>query len=535
MPSLPIIHRPSQTVLIPYDQIQGLFPDTPTIDYEGVRWAVLPHDPYTQVKLRAVDVDIPAPILHHYDWKSADRLVPFKVQRLTAALATSWQRAYILNDLGTGKTRAALWAWRYLHMVGMSKKLLVVAPLSTIRFTWAAEAAMSMPDIKVAVLHGTRKQREALLASDADIYVINHHGLRILEDDIAKRDDIDCMVIDELAVYRNNSQRSKAMRKFAQHFTWVWGMTGRPMPQSPVDVWGQCKIITPQNVPKYYTHAKTALMQQVGPYAWVQREGAKELAFSWMQPAVRFSLDDVTELPEAIYRFENIAMTDEQQFAYRHMANEFAVMVNSERIVAANAGVALGKLLQIAAGYVYSTNPDYLTLDSAPRQQRLLELIDEASDAKIIVFANWRHLIDNLSELLKKEDIEHAVIHGDVKDRERSHIFSDFQNTSKYRVLLAHPQTMAHGVTLTAAATMIWYGPVPSLDIYEQACARIRRPSQKKKQLYIHFQATGAERRIYTLLRQRAKMQNAFLDMLRDATKEGARDNDSLGHEQSGC
>ena len=110
-----------------------MWPDIQTIEYREQRYAVLPHNTRTQIQLRAAGIEAPAPILYHYDWTSADGEKPFQIQKDTAALATSYQRSYILNDMGTGKTRAALWAWRFLYKSKVARKLLVVAPLSTLR------------------------------------------------------------------------------------------------------------------------------------------------------------------------------------------------------------------------------------------------------------------------------------------------------------------------------------------------------------------------------------------------------------------
>jgi SNF2 family DNA or RNA helicase len=485
-----------------------------TIDHDNQTFAILPHTPRTQVQLRALGVESPAPILFHYDWASSDGAVPFQVQKQTASLATSHSRAYILNDMGTGKTKSSLWSWRYLHNLGAAKKLLIIAPLSTLKFVWLRELLITMPDIKVAVLHGSRARRLKLLASDADAYIINHDGVKSIVSELYARTDIDTLILDELAVYRNNSQRSKRMRDFAKRFTWVWGMTGRPMPNAPTDVWNQCKILTPNTVPKFFRHAKTQLMLQVSQFKWVPKSDAIDQALGWMQPSVRFALDDVVELPEAIHRTIDVDMTEEQARVYRKMSNEFAVLVKDKVITAANAAVAMGKLLQVGAGYVYTTNPQHVVLDSEPRQQMLLEMIEEAPH-KVIVFAPWRHLIDGLSALFtnRKEPIDHAVVHGDVNKRDQ--IFNAFQNTTQYRVLLAHPGCVHHGLTLTAATTIIWYSPTCSLDIYEQANARIRRVGQKEKQLFLHLQSSPIERKVYQMLRTKQRTQDAFLELIR--------------------
>jgi SNF2 family DNA or RNA helicase len=104
------------------------------------------------------------------------------------------------------------------------------------------------------------------------------------------------------------------------------------------------------------------------------------------------------------------------------------------------------------------------------------------------------------------------MVHGDTKDRNT--IFNDFQNSVKYRVLLAHPQCVHHGLTLTAATTIVWYSPMPSLEVYEQANARIRRVGQRHKQQFLHLQATPVERKVYQMLRTKQKLQDKFLDLV---------------------
>jgi SNF2 family DNA or RNA helicase len=522
------VSKPNKSVLVPYSMVKNLWPDADKYNHNGDTYAILPHDPRTQIRLRSVGIEIPAPILSYYDWNSGDGKTPFAIQKATAALVTSNQRSYVLSDMGTGKTRASLWAWHYLHQLGLAKKLLVVAPLSTLRFTWQHEITMLLPGVKSVVLHGDKKKRLKTLEEDFDIAIINHDGLKVIAQELYARADINFLILDELAVYRNKSNRAKLMQDFAQRFTWIVGMTGRPMPNQVTDVWGQAKILTPHKIPKYFTHAKTMLMRQIDQFTWVPKEGAVEVAYSWMQPSVRYSLDDVMELPPAIYRTIQVELTPEQEETYEELSTEYATMVENQEVSAANAAVLMGKLLQLGAGYVYTTpsTPDdtevkgqYVKIDASPREDMLLEIIDESAQ-KLIVFAPWVHLIKNLSALMsnRKDPIDHAVIYGDTTHRER--IFFDFQNSSRYKVLLAHPQVMAHGLTLTRATAIVWYSPITSLEIYEQANARIYRPSQIHKTQFLHFKASPVEGHVYSLLRRKQRVQDSFLAMLKAATKE---------------
>jgi SNF2 family DNA or RNA helicase len=514
-----IISKATRHLLLPSNgKLKTMWPQAKTLDHYGQQLMLIPHTPREQIALQAAGVDVPPPILSYYDWEGCK---PFASQKATAALCSSNRRAYVLNQFGTGKTRAVLWAWRFLNRQDCAGKCLVVAPLSTLKFTWLAEAFKAVPGVEARVLHGTPKERmKALNDPKAQIFVINHDGLarcKDLEQEIWKRKDIDTLIIDELACYRNDSIRSRRMRTFAQRFHWVWGLTGSPMPRAVTDVWGQCKIITPGTCPKSFRYARAVLMDQVDMYRWVPQERA----MGWMKPHIRVALEDVIELPEAVYQNMSVEMTDSHKAQYDRFARECALQVESHQITAANAGAQMMKLLQIAGGWVYDNLGKTVPVDSSPRKNLLVELIDEAPH-KVLVFSQWRHQIDALAALLAEEEIDHAIIHGDVGINQRTEIFEDFQSTERYRVILAHPVAMAHGITLTAASTCIWYGPTLSLETWEQANARIRRPTQQHKQLYLCIEGSPVERKVYRMLKQKQLYQDTFLEMLRQTDENEA-------------
>lgn len=463
--------------------------------------------------LKHLGIKVPHPMATYYDWAGGK---PFHIQVKTCLLMTASPRCYVLNDMGTGKTKAALWSWDYLNINKYAKKALVVAPLSTLRFVWGREIFATLPERKVVFLHGSKEQRLKLLASDADIYVINHDGVKVIFPELLARTDIDTLILDELAVYRNNSDRSKLMRKLAERFTYVWGMTGRPMPNKPTDVWAQCKIVTPPTVPKYFNQVRDLLMTKVSQYVYVPKEDAVERAFAMMQPQVRFALDDVVELPPCISRTIDVDLSPEQFDTYKKLTTLFHAMVQEKKITALNAGAAMNKLLQVALGWVYTSSPEFVRIPNQPRVDALLDLVGSAAH-KTIVFVPYRHALAGLSKIFHDKEISHAVVHGEVKDRDR--IFNLFQNTSMYDTLLCHPECVAHGLTLTAADTTIWVSPTASLDIYEQANARIRRVGQMHKQQFLHLQATPVERKLYALLQRKQKTQDQLLSMFEDATE----------------
>jgi SNF2 family DNA or RNA helicase len=292
--------------------VANMFPEAQLVTLKGNDYHLVPHHPAEAWLLRSMGYTVPAPILTHYDWPG-DRK-PFDAQRQTSGLLTMNKRAYVLNSMGTGKTKAALWAWDYLNTRGLAKKMLVIAPLSTLKFTWLREIFATLPHRKAVVLHHSSKLKriERLNDPEQDIYILNHDGAKLLHDDIMKlvKDGvIDTITIDELAVYRNSkSIRTKQMKALASGMEWVWGMTGSPMPRSPTDVWAQCQIVTPNTVPRYFSHFRDMVMAKLNEFKYVPKANAVEVAYSVMQPAVRFTIDDVQELPELAIQTRDVEL-----------------------------------------------------------------------------------------------------------------------------------------------------------------------------------------------------------------------------------
>lgn len=501
----------------PSGDLKTLFPAAKTVTVEGNRQLMLiDHDTVTTHLLRAKGFDVPAPVLTQYDWAGGK---PFEAQRKTVSMMTMNQRAYVLNGMGTGKTKSALWAWHFLHGVKQAGKLLVVAPLSTLNFTWAREVFQTLPGVKVSIVYGDKNKRAKRLAdTTADIYVINHDGLRLIADDLDKRPDIDAVVFDELAVYRNaTAARTKVAIKVAKRMKWVWGMTGSPTPNAPTDAYGQCLVVTPNTVPKYFNRFRDEVMVKITAFKYLPKKDAAQRVFEVMQPAVRFTLDDVVELPDLIERTIDVDMGPKQARVYKEMKEKALAMVEANEISAMNAGAVLGKLLQISTGYVYTRDRKIVALDNGERMTALLDAVN-STDRKVLVFVPFVHALQAIKDRLTAEGYDTRAVSGATPKSERDDIFRLFQATSSVRVIVAHPQCMSHGLTLTAADTIIWFSPLPNLEVFEQANARIRRVGQKNKQQVLMLQSTPAERQVYAKLLAKQKVQNHLLDMFAEAS-----------------
>lgn len=513
------ISHTHKMLLLAFNQdILGLFPHAKTIQFNGENFIVLPHGNDEARLLRNVGISVPAPITEYYGWPGPYK--PFDVQIRTSAMLTMNARAFVLNQMGTGKTSSALWAWDYLRRNNLTKKLLVVCPLSTVRFVWAREAMKLFHNIKIAVLDGTKERRLRELKSDADIYIINHDGIKVISKELALRGDLDCVVVDEVSAYRNaNADRSKVLLKLTQARRWVWGMTGSPTPTSPTDAYGLAKLITPITAPRSFSHFRGQTMVQVNAFKWLPRSDAAEVVSKVLQPSVCFTLEDAVELPQMIEQTLDVEQGVRQTKVFKGMAEHMAVLLKEGQLTAANGGVCLSKLLQVSCGYVYTDSGKVATLDNKERLQLMLETID-GSRGKVIVFAPFIHAVNGISAFLAHEGLDFRVITGSTSSSERDEIFRLFQQTDHIDVIVAHPQCMAHGITLTAADTIIWFSPTTSLEIYEQANARIRRAGQTRKQQIFMLQGTSAERRVYSRLRQKRDVQTSILDLIQGLGEE---------------
>lgn len=216
-----------------------------------------------------------------------------------------------------------------------------------------------------------------------------------------------------------------------------------------------------------------------------------------------------------VYVKREVELTRQQKKYYEQLRKKLVMQITGEQITAINAAVAMSKLLQISAGAVYTDDSDVLEFDISHRYKVLREVIDESSQ-KILIFVPFKHVIDILTEKLCKDGITTEVIRGDVPATSRTQIFKMFQETSDPRVLVIQPQAAAHGVTLTAANTVVWWGPTSSLETYSQANARVHRSGQKHKSTVVQLHGSPVEKRVYTLLDNRIDVHTKIIDLYKE-------------------
>jgi SNF2 family DNA or RNA helicase len=466
-------------------------------------------------------IDAPSPILYYYRWpRDKTRYkAPFSHQLETAEFVTKNPHCYVLNDIGTSKTASVLWAYDYLLEAGVARHVLVAAPLSTLERVWGDTLFVHFPHRTFRVLHGSAERRRRLLAEPADFYIINHDGLGVIQKELAARPDIDALIIDELAVYRNKqTAKWKALDRLiyptkGTPIPWVCGMTGAPMPNSPEDPYAQCVLVTPTTVPKFFTMWRNLVMEHQSLYTWTPRPEATDIVYKAMRPAIRFKRSECVDLPPCTFQTRDVELSADQKKHYKDVSRELYTEIEGAKITALNAGIALSKLLQIAGGTVYDTSGAPHEIDTGSRLETLMEIVDEAG-GKLLVFVPFTAMTSMIARELSKH-WETAIITGDTPVKERNEVFSRFEDVrSPLEIIVAHPGTMAHGLTLVAASTIVWWTAIDSNDTYSQACGRITRPGQKYTACIINLAGSAVERKMYRRLIERQNSQGLLLSMV---------------------
>lgn len=464
--------------------------------------------------LRNLNVkDVPSPILGMYDWPG--RYKPFDHQKTTASFLTMNPRAFCFNEQGTGKTASAIWAADFLIKQGKINRVLIICPLSIMDSAWRNDLFSFAMHRTVDIAHGAKKKRQEIIGSDTEFVIINYDGVEIVKDDIANGG-FDLIIVDEATHYKNaQSKRWKVLASIMTGDTWLWMMTGTPAAQSPVDAYGLAKLVNPKEVPRFFGAFRELVMHKVTQFKWAPKPNATEIVYNALQPAIRFTKEQCLDLPEMTYVKREVELTAQQKKFYEILRKQMMTTAGGEQITAANAAVNMNKLLQISCGAVYSDTGETVEFDVKNRYKVLREVIDESSQ-KVLIFVPFKHVIGILKEKLDKEGITNAVINGDVSANKRTAIFKEFQDTNDPRVLIIQPQAAAHGVTLTAANTIVWWGPTSSLETYAQANARVHRSGQKHPCTVVQLQGSPVEKRIYKMLDDRINVHTKMIDLYQD-------------------
>jgi SNF2 family DNA or RNA helicase len=424
------------------------------------------------------------------------------------------------SDPGTGKTRAYL-EWFREHREEGGGKGLVLCPKSIMRAAWLNDAARWTPELRVSI--ATAENRREGLHADADLVIVNHDAVRsMVKDPTLLPKGFDSFNIDESGAYKSpTSMRSKAARKLLDRFEFRTAMNGTPAPNGPLDLFFQMLLVDKgerlgENF--YAFRARTCSPEKVAPHLphinWMPKPGIMEALADLIEDVtIRYALTDVIDMPDRVVQTLNFVPSAKHLKAYEELRKyQLTVTDTGETVNAIHAAALRTKLLQCMSGAAYNEDHDVITFDSA-RYELIGDLV-EARAATLVGF-QYRHTRDALVAEFKKRKIKYGVIDGSVPSMdERTEIVRRFEH-GDLQVVLAHPQSAGHGLTLVRASTVIWASPTDRSDLWTQFNARIFRAGQKKRTEVIRICAAGTvEEKAYDQLTRKVSNEEALLELL---------------------
>jgi SNF2 family DNA or RNA helicase len=452
--------------------------------------------------------------LSEYEWPRPHGLEPFDHQKVTSEFLISNRKAFCFNEQGTGKTASVIWAVDYLMSVRAVRRVLVICPLSIMRAAWQNDLFKFAIHRTVAVAHGSAAKRKEIINSGAEFVVINFDGVAVVKKELLAGG-FDLIVVDEASAYKNaQTDRWKALRDLNKVIKGLWMLTGTPAAQSPADAYGLAKLINPTAVSPFFGQFRDTVMNKVSMYRWLPKPNAQATVHKILQPAIRFEKAQCLDLPPVTFIDRDAPLSAQQQKFYNILRKQMLIEAAGEEITAVNAAVKVSKLLQISCGSVYTDAHEVVEFDVSNRLNVVQEIIDETSN-KVLVFVPFTHTIDLLKKHLENQHITCEVINGSVSLNQRSDIVKSFQERLDPKVLIIQPQAASHGLTLTAADTIIWYAPCTSVETYLQANARIDRPGQKNNMTIVHISGSPVEAKVYSLLRNNIGNHQKIIDLYR--------------------
>lgn len=463
--------------------------------------------------------DVPSPITRRYSWPG--KFKPMSHQVETSSFFTFYRKGFCFNEPGTGKTLAALWAADYLMKRGEVRRCLILCPLSIMHSAWLNDLNNSVIHRSAIVAHHAQASRRIeMIQQDYEFVICNYDGLNLIAQEINNDGRFDLIIVDEANAYKTvTTKRWKTLKSVMRPDTLLWMMTGTPASQSPLDAYGLAKLVNPDGVPKFFTAWRDLVMNKISVFKWAPKPNAAELVHSALQPAIRFTKEQCLDLPPVVTTVREVPLTPQQKKYYDMLKDRMLIQAAGETITAVNAAAGVSKLLQISCGAAYTDDKEVVEFDAAPRLGVLEEILEE-TDRKVLIFAMFRSTIDSIHSHLLKKGIAAEVIHGGVPAGKRGDIINRFQTQPDPRVLVMQPQATAHGITLTAANTVVFYGPLMSVEQYVQCIARADRKGQDAdKVTVVHIQGSPIEKRMFKALEGKVSDNSLLTDMFETEIK----------------
>lgn len=455
---------------------------------------------------------------------------PWPHQQKTRSFLEPRPRAYDNSDPGTGKTRSQV---EHYAERKNRRRCLVLCPKTLMVAAWGADIEKFAPRLTTSYAYA--QTREDAFKIGTDIVVMNHDGVKAFFDKgrpdkemLKFLKDFDHLIIDEYTAFKHaNSQRSKAIKFLRTYFANRYMMSGTPNPNSVMELWHPTFVLDDgKRLGTSYFKLRNAVQTptQIGPRAehvrWDDKPGAAQAINELLADiTIRHVFEEVmSHVPANHKDYKDFSLTKRAQTLYDKMENECILALKDTSVTAVHAASLRTKLLQIASGAVYDSAGEgsYQVLDSQ-RYELIADLVEEREHS--ITFFNWKHQRDLLIKEFEKRGFTFALIDGSTPTHERDDIVEAYQ-AGKFRTLLLHPRTGAHGLTLTRGTTTIISSPIYEADLLKQAIHRVYRGDQRQVTNTILVRAKGTvEDLVYERLNAKHEAMVDLLQMMAERHK----------------
>lgn len=442
--------------------------------------------------------------------------IPYKApplglfQHIGVNLLVHCERVPLFAEPGVGKTYMVLTSTQEQFRRGLINpgKVLVCAKLLTIEAGWMrdCEKFTHMKASMVWAKPGKNRKEKLLekLNEPADIYIINHDGVRVLEEELAAKR-FEKVVVDESTILKGyKGDRSgggafaKALFAVSEHAKWRVIMSGTPSPNGPEDLWGQMLFLDPYGtlLERTVHDFRRTFMDQIfygdpknknTPSSWTPRHGAvDEVSRLISALAYRIRIRDCIDLPEKTVIRRSCPMSDEQFGHYVEMLRKLMTEIDGEEVSVDVILAKIAKLRQITGGFLIDRDEVPHPIEDNPKLEMMDSLLlDEIPpEHKVVIYAQFRWEIEMLALRYKNLGIK-TVYGGNPSQRNLDNI-KEFINDPKIRVIIMHPASAAHGITLVVSCYMIMYSNSYSSEADSQCQARIERAGQKQP-MFIYY------------------------------------------------
>jgi SNF2 family DNA or RNA helicase len=423
----------------------------------------------------------------------------------------------LMLECGLGKTITTLTAvsdlmYDYFEI----SKALIIAPLRVALTVWKQECDKweQLKYLRCSIAVGSVSEREKALQSDADIYIINRENVEWLVKNYPF--DFDMVVIDELSSFKSHqSKRFRALRKVRPKVDRIVGLTGTPAPNGLMDLWAEINLLDMgERLGRYITRYRDEYFKPdkrngAIVYSYKPLPDAEESIYGKISDiCVSMKAADYLEMPERVDNIVEVGMNDKETAMYKRLEKEMLLPFADGDIDAVNAASLSNKLLQLANGAVYDENGKVRKIHSR-KLDALEDLIEAANGKPVLVYYSYKHDRDRISERFNAREIK------DDKD------ISEW-NARKIQLAIAHPASCGHGLNLqSGGSTIVWFGLTWSLELYQQANARLYRQGQKNTVVVHHIITKGTvDEKVMTALKNKDVGQASLMEAIKARIEE---------------